>query len=164
MSAQAAFEIREYTKRTDFDAVVRLHQELNRVEVALGAIRDPRFEAAVACMHEDTRVIQTSGGEQLVATVAGDVVGYVALERAKFGAFVPPEQQWHVHIKNLVIAPAFRRYGIGKAFLARADELARLNGYALVTLSYVAGNAAAEAAYVKAGFATAAIEMVKRLD
>lgn len=159
-----AITIRDYARNTDFEAIVRLHQDLNRVEADLGAARDTRQEAAVACLHEDTRAIRHSGGEQLVAVIGDEVVGYVALELARFGAFVPPERQAYVHVKNLVVAPKYRRGGVGSLLLARAEELARLHSYRVVTLSLVSGNEIAEAAYSRAGFEQTAIEMTKVLD
>lgn len=156
--------VRDYRRETDFDAVVGLHQELNRVEADLGAMRDARHEAAITCLHEDTRAIRSARGEQLVAIVNDEIVGYVALELSEFGAFVPPPMQAHVHIKNLVVAPTHRRLGIGALFLQRAEELARLHDRRLVTLSFVAGNAIAEAAYTRAGFRPVAIEMAKIIE
>lgn len=155
---------RAYCRDTDFEAVVGLHQELNRVEAELGALRIATREAGIACLHEDTRAIHEAGGEQLVAEIRGAVVGYVAIELARWGAFVPPDRQAHVHIKNLVVDRGYRRRGIGAAFLARADELARLHGYRVVTLGVVAGNEVAEAGYRKAGFKTIAHEMAKIVD
>lgn len=156
--------LRDYHRTTDFDAVVALHQELNKVEAELGAMRDARHEAAVTCLHEDVRAISKAGGELLVAIVDDTVVGYVALELSQFGAFVPPTMQAHVHIKNLVVAPTHRRLGIGNLFLARAEELARLHDRRLVTLGVVSGNEIAQAAYRRAGFHPIAIEMAKVID
>lgn len=156
--------LRDYSRESDFEAVVALHQELNRVEADLGAMRDARHEAAITCLHEDTRAIRGARGEQLVAVVDGEVVGYVALELSEFGAFVPPPMQAHVHIKNLVVAPTHRRLGIGALFLQRAEELARLHERRLVTLSFVAGNVIAQSAYERAGFRPVAIEMAKIIE
>lgn len=155
---------RAYSRETDFVAVVALEQELNKVEAELGAVRDTSREAAISCLHEDTRSIHEAGGEQLVAEIDGAVIGYAAIELARWGAFVPPDRQAHVHVKNLVVDRAHRRRGIGAAFLARADELARLHGYSVVTLGVVAGNEVAVAGYHKAGFKIIAHEMAKIID
>jgi GNAT superfamily N-acetyltransferase len=155
---------RRYRHESDFAGVVDLLIELNRHERSLGAPRDMRRESAETCLADDSRKIRDWGGEQIVAVAGGHIVAYTALSLAETGPFLPFELRRHVYIENLVVAKAFRRRGIGRALIARAEALARFHGFKSVGLGFVPGNAPAESAYRQAGFTPSAIEMRKVLD
>ena len=86
----------------------------------------------------------TAGGNVYVA------VAEYGAEKAGYGEirFVAGEAQ----IYNIVIAPEFRREGIGEALLRHMIAKAEDNGCELVTLEVRGGNEAAMALYTKLGF------------
>lgn len=57
-----------------------------------------------------------------------------------------------LHINNLAVREASRRWGVGTALLKRIIETARLGGAVAAFLEVRAGNSAAQAFYEKSGF------------
>lgn len=57
-----------------------------------------------------------------------------------------------LNIHDLVVAEAFRRQGVGRRLLQRAELIARRLGCCKLTLEVLEGNVAAQAAYSSAGF------------
>ncbi len=159
-----AIEYRPYRPERDFEAAVALLHALNKHEAEIGAPRDIRRQGAIACLQDDSKKVREWGGEQAVAVVAGEVVGYIGMTIGKAGPFVSAEIRDHVYIENLVVAEAFRGRGIGRTLIARAEELARLHGFRSLCLGVVPGNEIAEATYRRTGFVPSAIEMRKILD
>jgi GNAT superfamily N-acetyltransferase len=155
---------RNFRSASDTDAVIDLLHALNRHEAALGALRDPARRGARACLDEDSDKIREWGGEQIVALVDQQVVGYIALTLGKAGAFVPEDVREQVFVENLVVAEPRRGQGIGHALLAHAEDLARLHGFRAICLGLVPGNEGAEHLYRRAGFSPTAIEMRRIID
>jgi ribosomal protein S18 acetylase RimI-like enzyme len=156
--------IRPFRPETDTQAVIALLHTLNRHEATLGAARDERYEGAAACLENDIREAGHSGGELHVAEESGVVIGYIGMAIGKAGPYIPADIRDHVHVENLVVAETHRQRGIGKALLAKADELARLRRLRSITLGVVSGNTPAEETYRRAGFKPSSIEMRRILD
>jgi ribosomal protein S18 acetylase RimI-like enzyme len=84
----------------------------------------------------------------LVATVGGEVAGYVRLGRA-----TPLRASDHVlTIAGLAVDPALQRQGIGSALLEAAAAEARRRGARRLTLRVLGPNEAARRLYERAGF------------
>jgi len=84
----------------------------------------------------------------LVATVGGEVAGYVRLRRA-----TPLRAGDHVlTIAGLAVDPAVQRQGVGSALLEAAAAEARRRGARRLTLHVLAPNGAARRLYERAGF------------
>jgi len=56
------------------------------------------------------------------------------------------------NVHDLVVADAFRRQGVGRRLLLRAEAIARRLGCCKLTLEVLEGNRAAQAAYSSVGF------------
>jgi ribosomal protein S18 acetylase RimI-like enzyme len=84
----------------------------------------------------------------LVATVGGEVAGYVRLARA-----TPLRAGDHVlTIAGLAVDPALQRQGVGSALLDAAAAEAGRRGARRLTLHVLASNEAARRLYQRAGF------------
>jgi ribosomal protein S18 acetylase RimI-like enzyme len=145
----------------------------------------PAFEHCVAVMQDAERVIDPAlppgsevaaaysaqvrdrcaapDGAILVAEHNAEVAGFVAVL-----AHVPPEDLdeapgTHALVSDLVVLPRFRRLGIGAALLRAAEAHARERGARLVRVAVLAGNATAEALYVRAGYTPWLVTMRKQL-
>jgi ribosomal protein S18 acetylase RimI-like enzyme len=58
-----------------------------------------------------------------------------------------------LNIHDFAVAPAFRRRGIARAMLAKAEEVARELGCCKLTLEVLEGNKTAQALYASCGYA-----------
>jgi ribosomal protein S18 acetylase RimI-like enzyme len=81
-------------------------------------------------------------GVRLVAEWEGEVVGS--------GQLIPWRQ--NAEIADLVVAPGFRRRGIGRALLAALLDAARSRGYRMVEIGADCDNEAALSLYRQSGF------------
>jgi ribosomal protein S18 acetylase RimI-like enzyme len=66
-------------------------------------------------------------------------------------------------IDNIVVAPEFRRHGIGTQLLGFADDFARHHAIDTIELQVAAGNTAAMALYEQCGFGKRSITMEKKI-
>jgi GNAT superfamily N-acetyltransferase len=85
----------------------------------------------------------------LVATLDGETVGTVQLS-----VTLPPNQPHRCEVAKMMVAPAARRRGIGRALLKALDAQARAAGKSLITLDTRTGDKA-EPLYLSAGFKVA---------
>lgn len=79
------------------------------------------------------------------------IVGTVQLELE-----MPPNQQHRAAVAKLLVHPAARRRGIGKALMIALEEIARSEGRTLLTLDTVSGSSA-EMLYRSLDFITAGV-------
>jgi ribosomal protein S18 acetylase RimI-like enzyme len=87
-------------------------------------------------------------GDFLVAEVAGRVVGYVRVAPP-----TPLPSNAHVQqVRGLLVDPALRGRGIGRALLDAAVDLARSRGARRLWLRVLRTNPAAQRLYAAAGF------------
>lgn len=104
------------------------------------------------------------GGEIWMAEEAGRVVGFTAVLFA-----VGPEEPDRVQtptarVTDLVVLPAHRGRGHGKALLACAESAARRAGARRLEIGVLSRNEGAARLYRAVGFRDFHLEMTKRLD
>jgi len=87
----------------------------------------------------------------LIASLDGRTVGSVQLITA-----LPPNQPHRCEVAKMMVAPAARRQGVGRALMQALDEAARSAGKRLITLDTKTGDKA-EPLYRAAGFKTAGV-------
>ena len=87
----------------------------------------------------------------LAAVLDGETVGSVQLIIS-----LPPNQPHRCEVAKMMVAPAARRKGIGRALMQALDAEARTAGKTLVTLDTKTGDKA-EPLYRAAGFKTAGV-------
>lgn len=101
-------------------------------------------KAATQPFFDDSRPPET----HLVAELDGAVVGYARLRPP-----TPlPESSHVVEVNGLAVAPAARGHGIAGVLLAAAEDRARAQGAAKVTLRVLGTNVVAQRVYERAGY------------
>jgi GNAT superfamily N-acetyltransferase len=122
--------------------------------------RDPRQMTAV-----DLRVISvvldspsTSASILIAEDSNGQGIGFIHLceEEDYYGGACG-------HVGDVVVSPAARGQGVGKALLAAGEQWARDRGYRMLTLNVFVGNEQARAVYESIGFLPETIRHVKEL-
>ncbi len=100
----------------------------------------------------DTAIFVAEGG-------AGEPVGYVVLGPAT--SMLSPVPFGFVY--DVWVAPAFRRRGVARRLLLRAEEWCRAQGHGSIRLEVSARNTAARALYASAGFVEDRLTLHKAL-
>lgn len=143
--------IRDY-RPDDAHVVRRCVIELQEFERTI----DPGLRAGEAmadayCEQMDARC-QRSGGQIFVAEIAGAVVGFVTvIAREPFTELDEPPGTYAL-ITDLVVLPAQRNKGIGRALLERAEAYARLAGARELRIGVLVQNELARRLYLAADF------------
>ena len=73
------------------------------------------------------------------------------------------EPSEYAFISDLVVLPAYRGRGLGRALLEKAEEHARLHGATTLKIESLAKNEVATTLYRNSGFSAYQILLVKRL-
>jgi ribosomal protein S18 acetylase RimI-like enzyme len=104
-----------------------------------------------------------TAGRVVVAETDHRVVGFIAL----LARVVPEEpdegQTPYAYISDLVVLPRYRRRGVGRALLERAEALARSSGARVLRVGVLAKNESAARLYRVAGFSDYQRQLAKRL-
>ncbi len=87
----------------------------------------------------------------LVAEIDGHIAGSVQLSTE-----TPPNQPHRADVTKLLVHPAFRRRGIGRALMLALEDEARARGRSLITLDTTTGGAA-EPLYAGLGYVTVGV-------
>ena len=86
------------------------------------------------------------------ALAQGRYVGWISL------VYLPKVGKWsgrgHIYVDELWVAPSYRRRGIAKALMAKADELREECGSAGIRLYVATQNPAAQKLYAACGYRT----------
>lgn len=142
--------VRRY-KSSDHDAVWNLHV------LALNSTEQSRHIAGP--WDDDLHAIEdtylNSGGEFLVAEIAGVLVAMGALRRLS---------QTRAEIKRMRVHPDYWRQGIAQQLLSNLEVLAQENGYQTLELDTTIQQEAAQKLYVKNGYQETRREKVGPFD
>ena len=104
--------------------------------------------------------LRDAGDEALVAVRDGDVVGLATLHsRDVLHAAVPVAQ-----LTALVVSPAVRAHGVGRALVAEAERWSRARGANRLVVTTALHRAEAPPFYERLGFEHTGRRYVKRLD
>ena len=104
-----------------------------------------------------------SDGAVFVAEAEGVVVGFVALFVHVDSESLIEAQTDYAYISDLVVLPAFRRHGIGRALLQQAESYARDHGAAVMKVDVLIANTVAYDLYHTAGFQDHEVRLTKSL-
>ena len=138
----------------DLPAVAALACEAQALhEAALPALYQPPEAAAAAIAADLARVRETPGARLLVAEADGAVVGYAHVEEQRAPASPYARASAALHLVAMVVDPARRSRGVGRALLGAVRGEARARGLDRVTLDVYAFNERARAFYEREGFA-----------
>lgn len=100
-------------------------------------------------------------GRIFVSEEEGAVVGFVGVLARVVPE--PDETQAYAYVSDLVVLPAYRRRGIGRALLERAEAYARGEGARALRVGVLAKNEAAARLYRSLGFGDYTIQLNKPL-
>jgi len=100
-------------------------------------------------------------GRIFVSEENGAVVGFVGVLARVVPE--PDEAQAYAYVSDLVVLPAYRRRGIGRALLERAEAYARGEGARVLRVGVLAKNEAAARLYRSLGFGDYTIQLNKPL-
>jgi ribosomal protein S18 acetylase RimI-like enzyme len=136
-------------RATDAASLAGLWAELDRLHAALqpgffraGARGDRFLREALA---DPRRAI-------LIAESAGEAVGTVEVRLYETPSHPLMVQRRRAFVDDLVVAPAVRRHGIGRALMEAAQSWAHAHGAHELVLTVWAGNAEAERFYARLGY------------
>ncbi len=101
-------------------------------------------------------------GRIYVATVAGEVVGFVCFWRVRETGNLVTTLTDYTYVSDLVVRPGWRRRGVGRALMRRAEGFARRRGTGAVRVNVLARNTGAWRFYRRAGFANYEVSLFKR--
>jgi ribosomal protein S18 acetylase RimI-like enzyme len=138
LAPESPVRVREATL-ADVDRVLEL------VVAVAGEGRWISVEAPVDVAQRRRRMVEELEGEQtvmLVAEAVGELVGQLDLRLARYG----------VADLGMLVAPGWRRRGVGSALMAEAITRARAAGAHKLTLQVWPHNTAALALYERFGF------------
>ena len=102
-----------------------------------------------------------AAGRIFVAEADGGVVGFVGVLARVVPE--PDEAQAYAYVSDLVVLPAYRRRGIGRALLERAEAYARGEGARALRVGVLAKNEAAARLYRSLGFGDYTTQLNKPL-
>jgi GNAT superfamily N-acetyltransferase len=154
--------IRDYDPARDRAAVRACFAELQDVERGLEpAMPEGR---AVAEAYVDFMLARCAewDGTVLVAEEDGAVVGFICVW-ARVPPDDPSEVRFSAHVSDLVVLPAWRGRGIGRALLQRGETYARSRGAARLRIGVLARNADARRLYAATGFREVYVLLAKAL-
>ncbi len=100
-------------------------------------------------------------GRIFVSEEDGAVVGFVGVLARVVPE--PDEAQAYAYVSDLVVLPAYRRRGIGRALLERAEAYARGEGARVLRVGVLAKNEVAARLYRSLGFGDYTIQLNKPL-
>ena len=156
--------IREYNPRKDKKAVIVLIEELQDSEKTFDVRIPTGFEIAKPYFAWMMSRCRKYSGKLFVAEDKGNVIGFITvLGRMKY---TDPDDYPHEYalIEDLIVCAPYRRRGIGRHLLSRAEEYAREVGVLSLQLEVTAANSKARRLYNSSGFQEAWIELEKKLD
>jgi ribosomal protein S18 acetylase RimI-like enzyme len=155
--------VREY-HQDDALQLERCFAELQAVELAIEPNRADPMSIAKPYLAHLIQQCREQDGVIFVAEADGAIVGLVCIfARVDSGSLIEVEREY-AYISDLVVLPAWRGQGIGRALLRRAEEYAAQQGAAVLKVDVLAANADAWAVYRAAGFQEHEIRLQKRLD
>jgi ribosomal protein S18 acetylase RimI-like enzyme len=144
----------------DLEFIQQLAPRLTEFGPVPGRERREMVERDRACLAEALRGLPSPRAAIFIAEdEQGEPLGFVNLTTATDYY----TNSTTAHIADLVVAPRAGGRGVGSALVERAEEWARHEGLALLTLNVFGGNEQARRLYRRLGFAEEWIRCIKRL-
>jgi ribosomal protein S18 acetylase RimI-like enzyme len=99
----------------------------------------------------------------LVAEMAETLVGLVELRVVEIPDLPPIVKRSYLSIESLVVAPAYRRAGVGSQLLQYAETYAQQRGIEAIELNVFAFNQSAVQLYEQNGYRHVSVRMYKKV-
>lgn len=153
-----------YDKQAHLQALRELVVELQDYERQL----DPRMPSGASIVDQYIPQMllrcKQAIGQVLVAEVDGEVAGFVTvLTRVSSGELEDGDIEYGL-IADLVVAPNFRRQGLGQRLLAAGEDFARSKNVRWLRIGVLNRNQSAMDLYTTTGFSVLFSEMEKNLS
>ena len=120
--------------------------------------------AAERCYEEMLAKVSERGGAVIIAEIGGEPAGFIAWHVEMDDAYIRDDLVRHADIAELYVAEPFRRQGLARVLLAKAERMIREAGLPRYFIGVLDGNDGAAAAYRQAGFKPYLSLLVKELD
>jgi ribosomal protein S18 acetylase RimI-like enzyme len=104
-----------------------------------------------------------TAGAVFVAEADGRAVGFVSVWARVKAEMIEEKEYEYAYVSDLVVLPAYRGRGLGRALLDRAEEHARAAGAKILRIGVLARNAPARGLYYSFGFEDRIVAMSKTL-
>jgi GNAT superfamily N-acetyltransferase len=137
---------------------------LNRHEATIQPDRRLDRVAAERCYEEMLAKVSERGGAVIIAEIGGEPAGFIAWHVEMDDAYIRDDLVRHADIAELYVAEPFRRQGLARVLLAKAERMIREAGLPRYFIGVLDGNDGAAAAYRQAGFKPYLSLLVKELD
>ncbi|MGL4324643.1 MAG: GNAT family N-acetyltransferase [Beijerinckiaceae bacterium] len=148
----------------DRDAIIDLIWQLNRFESPISGDRVKDRQGAMRCLRDNDEAVRNSHGLSIVAVKDTVIVGYLCLAIESIGSFVREDVRRVGFIRELIVNEQHRRAGVGQRLLQDAEDFCNAINIKRMMLGVLAGNEAAQRAYLKFGLRPYALEMIKDID
>ncbi|HNP65918.1 MAG TPA: GNAT family N-acetyltransferase [Woeseiaceae bacterium] len=153
-----------FDKQAHLEALRQLVIELQDYEREL----EPRLPPGAAIVDEYVPQMllrcKQAVGQILIAEIDAEVAGFVTvLTRVSSGEIEDGDIEYGL-ISDLVVAPRFRRQGLGKELLEAGENFARSKKVSSLRIGVLHSNRAAMNLYAANGFSVLFSEMEKKLD
>jgi ribosomal protein S18 acetylase RimI-like enzyme len=107
---------------------------------------------------------EQTDGTIIVAEDNGAVVGFVAVFAHLDSESLIETTTDYAYISDLVVLPAYRGHGIGRALLQHAESFAKDHGAKIVKVDVLIANVVAHELYRAIGFQDHEVRLIKVLD
>jgi len=154
--------IRDYDPARDRAAVRACFAELQDVERGLEPVLPEGHAVADAYLDFMFARCAEWDGAVFVAEEDGAVVGFICVW-ARVPPDDPSERRFSAHVSDLVVLPAWRGRGIGRALIARGEAYARARGAERLRIGVLAKNEGARRLYAATGFHEVYVLLAKAL-
>lgn len=156
-------KVREY-RPEDARRIEACFIELQDFERRLNPRRADAKEIAPEYLrHMFARCAET-GGQVFVAEVEGAAVGFVSVWAKMESDEIEEKKHEYAYISDLVVLPAHRGRGLGRALMRRAEDYAREQGATLLKIGVLARNEVARRLYNDCGFHEHEVVLWKELQ
>jgi ribosomal protein S18 acetylase RimI-like enzyme len=148
-------------RRKDFDFILGLSVATLRDELTPYERERASASKLVGIMTKNLRRLMAASGMLtfVAETAGGERAGFIMVGRS---ASVFTDQQ-QAFVYDVAVAPPFRRRGIGRLLMERAEAHAREQNMGFITLMVDCANAAARSLYAQLGYEDSKVLMRKLL-
>ena len=159
----AVASIREYRPSTDAAALRACFVELQEHERGIDPSLLPGEEIADRYLDRMLSRAAALEGRVFVAEAGGRPCGFVCVWGTVSAEELDADPRPYAYVSDLVVSAPYRRRGVGRQLLVRAEEFARTIGAGRLRINVFAGNADAWRLYRACGFEDYIVQLQRSL-
>ena len=138
--------------------------ELQEFERTLESDRVDGAQIVARNLADLLTMVEQHRGQIFVAELTAAVVGFVSVRLEHDADLYTSTLTDYAYIADLVVLPSVRGRGYGTALLLRAEDYARQQGMRMLKIQVLAKNEQATAVYLRAGFRSYELALLKPLE